>query len=125
MNRSFVVITRPLSQRWWRRRAKIDQPMETAYRLIPLTQGQVATVDAADYESLTKWCWFAVRTRSGYIPVRSDHWRSVRMASAILFLRKGERVTFKNGNTLDLRRENLLTASLKNREFLLWLRDGG
>ena len=29
------------------------------YRIIPLTQGQVAIVDAADYESLMRWKWQA------------------------------------------------------------------
>ena len=32
-------------------------PSEPLYREIPLTQGQVALVDAADYEWLMQWEW--------------------------------------------------------------------
>lgn len=35
-----------------KKRHEVIQPIDTEYRLIPLTQGQVAVVDAADYEWL-------------------------------------------------------------------------
>jgi hypothetical protein len=38
---------------------QVTQPSEPSYRTIPLTQGQVAIVDAADYEWLSQWKWCA------------------------------------------------------------------
>jgi hypothetical protein len=37
----------------------------TSYRLIPLTQGQFATVDAADYEWIVQWKWCAHWSKEG------------------------------------------------------------
>jgi hypothetical protein len=34
------------------KRHSVVQPLDTSYRLIPLTQGQNAIVDAADFEEL-------------------------------------------------------------------------
>jgi hypothetical protein len=114
-----VVIWFANRHRWRRRREKVEQPLDANRRLIPLTRGQVASVDATDYERLMQFRWMAVPSGpSGYRAVRRERGRFVRMESAILSLRKGERVTFRNGDRLDLRKANLVTASLKMASFL-------
>lgn len=40
-------------------REPMEQPADTSIRFIPLTQGQHAIVDAADYDYLMQWSWFA------------------------------------------------------------------
>lgn len=38
-------------------------PLQPDYRTIPLTQGQVTIVDAADYKWLNQWKWRVCKTR--------------------------------------------------------------
>lgn len=45
--------------------------MNTDTRLIPLTQGKFAIVDAVDYEWLMQWKWFACR---GHSPLLGHFW---------------------------------------------------
>jgi hypothetical protein len=89
------------------------------YQVIPLTRGQEALVDAADYEWLMRWKWFAVYskiTRTFYA-VRRDRVNGrrviVAMHRAVLGLtaedkRRGDH---RNHDTLDNRRDNLRPAS--------------
>lgn len=88
-------------------------------RLIPLTQGQWAIIDASDYDWLMQWKWCALwnkYTRS-YYAIRADWFdrknHIVKMHRAILGLDYGERTLadHKNGITLDNRRANLRRAS--------------
>ncbi len=44
---------------------QVTQPLDPRYREIPLTQGQVAIVDAKNYEALAKFKWCACRSRHG------------------------------------------------------------
>ncbi len=46
------------------KRAPVTQPTDPAYRAIPLTRGQVAIVDAKNYDWLMQWKWFAWRDTS-------------------------------------------------------------
>ena len=41
------------------KRHAVVQPLDQSIRLIPLTQGQNAIVDASDYEFLSRWNWYA------------------------------------------------------------------
>ena len=83
---------------------------------IPLTQGQVALVDDADYEWLSRWKWCAMwcsSTDSFYavrhIRLPNGKWTTLRMHRAILGLERGDsrQVDHENHDTLDERRENL------------------
>lgn len=47
-------------------RPKVNQPTDSDIRLIPLTQGKVAVVDAADYDRLSQYKWYANKKTSGY-----------------------------------------------------------
>ncbi len=64
---------------------------------IPLTQGQVALVDDADYEWLSRWKWCAMwcsSTDSFYavrhIRLPNGKWTTLRMHRAILGLKRGD-----------------------------------
>jgi hypothetical protein len=80
----------------------------TDYRLIPLTQGQFAKVDAADYATLVQrkwWARYAKNTRSFYALSKSMG-RTIYMHRELLGLpmgdtRHGDHI---NGDTLDNRR---------------------
>lgn len=83
---------------------------------IPLSQGQFAIVDEADYEWLSQWKWYAtwsLHTKT-FIAIRKGkrepgRRESIMMHREILGLKYGDRghTDHINGNTLDNRRENL------------------
>ena len=91
-------------------------------RLIPLTQGQFAIVDARDYEWLKQWKWFAVwaeSTKSFYAArhptmVRGKRGPMIFMHRQILGLKQGDKRQGdhkESGSTLDNRRSNLRIAT--------------
>jgi hypothetical protein len=89
-------------------------------RLIPLTQGQFAIVDAADYEWLSQWKWHAgwnKHTQGFYVKrgvrLGSSRFRTDFMHRLILGLEHADRRQGDhwNGNTLDNRRDNLRIAT--------------
>ena len=79
--------------------------------IIPLTQDQFAIVDAEDYEELSKYKWYAQKTRyGGYVAARnspSPKRTVIPMHRQITSCPKGFDVDHKNHDTLDNRRENL------------------
>ena len=89
---------------------------EPSYREIPLTQGQVAIVDAADFEWLNQHKWWAqydTHTQGYYantqIKLASKYWPHYSMHRMILGLERGDtrEGDHWNGNSLDNRRSNL------------------
>ena len=91
-------------------RHEVTQPLDKPYRLIPLTQGQNAIVDASDFEWLSKWNWCAQRDRIGFYAVRS--WRKpngscVKRQMHNAVLKCNGQIDHKNHDTLDNRHENL------------------
>jgi len=93
------------------------QPSEPEYSKIPLTQGQFALIDAADYEWLSQWKWHAgwnPPTQTFYAK-RSDFIGgklcTIRMHREIVGAPKGMDVDHKNHDTLDNRRRNLRLAT--------------
>jgi len=88
------------------KRHAVVQPLNKPYRLIALTQGQNAIVDAADFEWLDQWNWSAhwnPCTQSFYAMRMQFTW----MHRVILGCGPTERSDHKNHDTLDNRRENL------------------
>jgi hypothetical protein len=85
------------------------------YRIIPLTQGQVAKVSAEDYEWLNRWKWYAKNSKSGFYAARNarsgNGQTTIRMHSIIMGARCGECVDHVNHDTLDNRRNNLRIAT--------------
>jgi len=88
-------------------RPNVKQPENGQIRFIPLTKGQVAIVDAEDYEWLSKYKWHAVKTGDKYYAYRSRNKRSLSMHRMIMNEPKGMIVDHKDGNGLNNRRSNL------------------
>ena len=96
-------------------------PSEPLYRLIPLTQGQWAVVDAADYDWLMQWKWqaqWSVTSRSFYAIRRAlggkkNDRPAIMMHKEVLGISTGDEREgdHRNHDTLDNRRLNLRDAS--------------
>lgn len=90
-----------------------------AFRRIPLTQGRYAIVEPADYEWLSRYKWFAIKTERGYYAVRAVSAQEeerrqyqIRMHREIMGdIPKGKIVDHRNQNGLDNRRSNLRNAT--------------
>lgn len=76
-------------------------------RYISLTKGQFAIVDAADFEWLSKYRWYALWSGAIFYAGRKEHGESVRMHREIMRPPKGMVVHHVNSNGLDNRRANL------------------
>lgn len=92
------------------KRHAVTQPLDQSIKLIPLTQGQNAIVDAVDFERLSQWDWYAnwnVDTQSFYARRCNEERRHVWMHHVVLGLESGKYGDHANHNTLDNRRNNL------------------
>jgi hypothetical protein len=84
------------------------KPPSEDVRLIPLTRGQYAIVDATDYEWLSKYKWFATCSRRGrYYAGRGVGGRILYMHRLIMNPPPGMVVHHIDGNSLNNRRSNL------------------
>ncbi len=95
------------------KRELVTQPTDPSYRLIPLTQGKAALVDAADYDWLSQWKWQASFRRTFYAArsiTRKPLHYTIQMHRLILAAPKGQLVDHINHDTLDNRRCNLRLA---------------
>lgn len=90
------------------KRHAVTQPLDQPYRLIPLTQNQNAIVDAGDFDWLSQWDWYAVRSRKTFYPSRKINGRMVAMHQFIL---RRNNCDHRNRNGLDNRRGNLRRAT--------------
>jgi len=98
-----------------------------AFRKIPLTQGKFAIVDPEDYEELSRYKWYAVRSPRGFYAVRSakanglSHavqngrigQKNVRMHRVILKAPEGKFIDHINHNGLDNRKSNLRICTMQ------------
>ena len=101
-------------------------PPFESYREILLSKGQVAIVDADDYEWLNQWKWSASwsRTNSRFYAVRKDttdpitkHRKRINMHAFILGVEPPLMADHLNHNPLDNRRKNLrLSTDEQNRK---------
>jgi len=96
------------------KRHVVIQPADQSIRLIPLTQGQNAIVDAADFEWLNQWNWFAYWSIAGktFYARRCNRAEGVKlMHREILKITGNVQVDHRNHNTLDNRKLNLRPAT--------------
>lgn len=92
------------------KRHAVVQPQDQSIKLIPLTRGQNAIVDAVDYEWLNQWNWTAMWSEdvANYYAVRKKPGVNRRFLIHRQLLGEHHRqVDHANGNTLDNRRQNL------------------
>lgn len=78
---------------------------------VPLTQGFFALVDEADYPLVAARKWSAHRCKGGVYAASGGHGHQVHMHRFILGAKPGETVTFRNDDTLDYRRSNLVLCT--------------
>jgi hypothetical protein len=85
----------------------------SSMKKIPLTQGQFALVDDADYDWLMQWKWSSLKRKTGlFYAVRTDTQnKMVYMHRSINDTDGGFWTDHVNGNGLDNRRLNLRTCS--------------
>jgi hypothetical protein len=96
------------------KRHSVTQPSDPSYRLIPLTRGQNAIVDTADYNWLNQWNWSALPHRSGkFYAMRNGYTKgkknceTILMHRVILGCKDDELGDHKDHNTLNNRKSNL------------------
>ena len=86
-----------------------------ATRLILLTQGKFAIVDAEDYDRLVRYKWCAAKSRETFYAQRCSNGKIVSMHRVIMGAPKGVMCDHRNHNGLDNRRSNLrLCTSAQN-----------
>lgn len=81
----------------------------TMTKPMPLTQGQFAVVDDADFDWLSQWKWYAQRRQSDgrYIARGTVNGKHVQMHRLILGAAPTEQVDHKDQDTLNNQRVNL------------------
>jgi hypothetical protein len=90
------------------KRHEVVQPLDQSYRLIPLTKGQNAIVDAADYEWLSEFNWYA-----SWMVFHKGYYAATRVGKRIVSMHRmicgevHEDIDHRNFNNLDNRRDNL------------------
>lgn len=94
-------------------RESVVQPLDQSYRLIPLTRGKWAIVDAEDYERLSRWNWHLSGSiaRNNFYAARGTRvggkHRLIRLHHAVLGLDGGIMVDHVDGDPLNCRKSNL------------------
>ena len=84
---------------------------------LPLTRGKIALVDDDDFATLSAYAWVAINPRGYWYAVRSMRrvdgtgWTSRMLGREILEAPPGLVVDYKNGDTLDNRRDNIRLAT--------------
>ena len=87
------------------------EPQSGDIRFIPLTQGQFAIVDAADYEWLSKYRWCTIRNGHRIYAFRKEDGKRFLMHREIMKTPKGKVVDHMNNNGIDNRRSNMRNCS--------------
>lgn len=101
--------------------AAATPPEDSNTRLIPLTQGKFAIVDATDFEWLNQWKWCAIHDS------KYDSWYAARrnplinrqllMHRVILDAPKGMHVDHQDGDGLRNTRKNIRLATMQQNHF--------
>jgi hypothetical protein len=89
-------------------------------KLIPLTQGKFAIVDAEDYDFLMQWSWQAKSfpvDKSVFYAKRDNKGKHVYMHRVLIKASKGEIVDHVNRNPLDNRKCNLRLCTISQNAY--------
>jgi hypothetical protein len=81
-------------------------------RIIPLTRGKFAIVDAADYPTLTRYTWFADYSRKIYYASRKENGNCIKMHRQILSAPDDLVVDHIDHDSLNNTRSNLRLATI-------------
>ena len=93
----------------------VTQPADSAVRLIPLTQGKVAIVDAEDYDWLIQYKWYACKAGSDFYARRKWGGQYIFMHRLITDAPDGPVVDHIDGNSLNNTKANLrICTQLQN-----------
>jgi AP2 domain len=96
-------------------RQQVAQPTNTSYRYIPLTQNQIAIVDAEDYDWISQWNWYALwnlKIKRFYACRMAPQSQFIYMHRLVMKARDGEYVDhIHQEETLNNRKENLRTCT--------------
>ena len=84
-----------------------EQEQQPQIKLIPLTQGKFAIVDAEDYDRLSQYKWQAEKHKTTFYAKRKSKYKSIKMHREILKPSNGMICDHKNHNGLDNRRCNI------------------
>ena len=86
------------------------------HRIIPLTQGKFAIVDAEDYERLSRHKWCAAKSNGRFYAQRTENGRTIKMHREIMNPPPGMVCDHKNHNTLDNRKSNLRICTVSQNQ---------
>ena len=93
-------------------RPAVVQPEDSQIRFIPLTQGKVAIVDAADYQWLSMYKWHAAKYQNGFYAGTRSKYRHISMHRLIMNAPPDKLVDHKDHNGLNNCRSNLRLCSV-------------
>jgi len=88
-------------------RPKVKQPENDEIRFIPLTQRKFAIVDAADYERLKKYKWYASKRKYTSYAYRWENQKPIAMHREVINVPDGMLVDHIDHNGLNNRMTNL------------------
>jgi hypothetical protein len=91
-------------------------------KLIPLTQGKFAIVDADDYDWLNRYKWCVAKKRHIFYAARRTNGEKISMHRVIMGATKGLLIDHKDGDGLNNRKSNLrlCTIAQNNRNSRPW-----
>lgn len=99
-------------------------PLDNSIRYIPLTQGKCAVVDAADFDFLSQWKWYAhfdkrcgkwyAERSERYGPRREGKKRLIQMHRILLNAPHGMDVDHKDGDGLNNRRSSNIRLATRH-----------
>ena len=96
--------------------AELEKALAEGAKLIPLTQGRFAIVDAEDYEWLKQYKWHTDKAQNTYYAVSQKNRKGFKMHRLITGAPKGLFVDHRDHNGFNNRRDNLRLCTNKENQ---------